>query len=142
MEWAEPELATDREQFDATILPDDAVLPVTPVTWKQMADFCGSPVLPGENLDGNAGNNPANLAALDTLDLIARVEFLYAGKIGLKAGGPVWNGPVALSAEVLTVLKERRIVVIAAMQARAHAIRTRTREPDTWEAQRLVRALQ
>jgi hypothetical protein len=133
--WAEPELATDRELFDATILPDDAVLAVTPVTRKQTADLCGSPVLPDENPDGNAGNNPADLAGLETLDLIARAELLYGGKIGLNANGPVWRNHTSQPlAEVMAILKERRLDVQAVLSARAHATKTRTREPDTWGA--------
>jgi hypothetical protein len=133
--WAEPEPATDREKFDTTILPDDAVLPVTPVTRKQTADSCGSPVLPSENSSGNAGNNPADLAALETLDLIARAELLYGGRIGLNANGPVWRSHTAQpTAEVMATLRERRSDVQAVLFARSHAIKTRTREPDTWGA--------
>jgi hypothetical protein len=134
--WAEPNLVTtDRDFFEGAASQDDPVFLATLATWQQMAESCRAPLLPSENPAGNAGNKPADLAGLETLDLIARAELLYGGKIGLNANGPVWRNHTSQPpAEVMAILKERRFDVQAVLSARAHATKTRTREPDTWGA--------
>jgi hypothetical protein len=134
--WAEPELVTTDQDFsEGAASQDDPVFLATLATWQQSAESCGALLLPSKNPAGNAGNNPQDLAALETLDLIARAELLYGGKIGLNANGPVWrNHTDQPHAEVMAILKERRSDVQAVLLARSHAIKTRTREPDTWTA--------
>jgi hypothetical protein len=113
----------------------------TLATWQQPAGTCDAALLPSENPAGNAGNkpndlaDPAALAALETPELIGRAELLYGGKIGLNAIGLVWwNHSCQPPAEVMAILKERRSDVQAVLSARSRAIKTRTREPDTWTA--------
>jgi hypothetical protein len=140
--WDDPDpVMTDPDFLEAPAVADNPVSLETLETWKQTADSCGSQVFPCENPAGNAGNkpldlaDPAALAILEAPELVGRAELLYGGKVEIGADGPVWRGRrVDPPAEVLAVLKDRRLAVQAVLLARTHAAKTRTREPDSWSA--------
>jgi hypothetical protein len=147
--WAEPDLAAvSAGEFPADASSGDPVFLATLATWQQTAEIRHPELLPAEKPAGNTGNKPREIAelhssaggpfdlsALETPELIGRAELLYGGKIGLNADGPVWRDRDGVPpAEVMAILKERRLTVQAVLLARAHAAKTRTREPDSWAA--------
>ncbi len=133
---------TDLErEFSSDGASDIPISLATPATWQQTAEirqFEPGNSVASEISAGNAGNKPAepfDVARLETPELIGWLELRYGGKVSLGGDGPIWSRRREVPpAEVVAVMKERRLAVQVVLLARAHAAKTRTREPDSWGA--------